>query len=151
MGTNFYYKIPLKKREIENLKKLIVEDPEMPALMEELDDIQRTHVIHIGKRSAGWQFLWDLNDGDYYEDNLNSIKDFFNRNDGYIENEYGNKFTVDEFFNEEINECLYKNDNCCDSYSYHKKHPNEDYYYPLGAYEYISKDGLRFSKLKDFA
>ena len=130
MGTNFYYKIPLKKEEIEDLKKLIEEDPEMPALMEELADIQRTRIIHIGKRSSGLQFLWDLNDRDYYEDNLESIKDFFNSAGGYITNEYNDKFTIDEFFNEEINECLYKDDYHCDSYYYYKKNLDEAYSYP---------------------
>lgn len=149
MGTNFYYKIPLKKREIEDLRNAITEDPALTDFEELCIAYTEGHVIHLGKRSAGWQFLWDLNNGDYYKDNLQSIKDFLNNSGGWVENEYGEKFTVEGFF-EDIGPWLYKSEKYCDAELYHKLHPEEPCYYEPRDIEYQS-DNLRFSKSTDFS
>lgn len=152
MGTNFYYKIPLKKRKIEELQKLITEDPySLEEVIEQYENLKKTHIIHLGKRSFGWQFLWNTQNNDYYANNLKSITEFLNSEGGYIENEYGEKFTTEEFLKDEIGDCLYKDDNHCDAWSYHAKHPKEPIYYDINNTEFISKDGLRFSKQTNFS
>jgi hypothetical protein len=151
MGTNFYYKIPIHKRKVEELKNLITEEPDFTELLNKIEEITKNNSIHLGKRSAGWQFLWDYHDGRFYKDNLNSIKEFINTSEGYIENEYGEKFTSDEFFDDEIKACLYKDKTHCDIKAYQKNHPNESFYYNPNDVEYISIDGLRFSTSENFS
>lgn len=151
MGTNFYYKIPIHKRKVEELKNLITEEPDFTELLNEIEEITKNNSIHLGKRSCGWQFLWDYHKGRFYKDNLNSIKEFIDTSGGYIENEYGEKFTPDEFFNDEIKDCLYKDEKHCDSKSYQEKHPYEHHYYMPSDIEFISSDNLRFSSSEDFA
>lgn len=64
-------------------------------------------VVHLGKRSSGWAFLWDLNNMKYYKPSLNSIISFIKENDAVIEDEYGAEFTLDDFLNDEIGYCLH--------------------------------------------
>jgi len=59
--------------------------------------------------------------------------------DKIIYNEYGEQFTIDEFFNKEIDYCLYKKDNLLNG--------SEGEY----ANQYHYNDGLRFSKYTDFS
>lgn len=149
MGTNFYYKIPLSKREIQDLKDSITEDPSLSTFEDLAVIYTDKKVIHLGKRSYGWQFLWNYNDGDFYKDNLESIIKFLREEGGWIENEYGEKFTIDQFFNE-IQDCLYKDENHCDATSYHLKHPEEPYHEDSSKHEYQSS-GLRFSRHSEFS
>lgn len=152
MGTNFYYKIPLKEEKIRELQGLITEDPySLDNIVDQCQQIKDQHIIHLGKRSFGWQFLWDPQDNEFYANNLKSITEFLNTGGGWIENEYGEKFTTEEFLNDEIKDCLYKDDKHCDAWSYHIKYPNEPLYYDINSSEFTSKDGLRFSKHKDFS
>ena len=58
--------------------------------------------VHLGKRSHGWQFLWDFHDGRYFKANLESIKEFLK--DKIIVDEYGEVFSLDQFLNIEIAE-----------------------------------------------
>ena len=148
MGTNFYYKIPLKKREIEDLKNSITEDPALTELKDLMYTYTEDKEVHLGKRSAGWQFLWDLNEGKYYGGNLESIKHFLETAGGWIENEYGEKFSIGDFLYKEIT--LYKDDEHDDAATYYRKHPEDRAFGNPSANEYISSDGLRISRHTDF-
>lgn len=150
MGTNFYYKIPLKKREIQDLRGSITDDPSLTDLKDLISIYTDHKIIHLGKRSAGWQFLWNYNEGDYYDPNLKSIKEFLISNNGWIENEYGDKFSIEEFFNDEVNSWLYKDKDHWDAISYHQDHPEEPYVTRPEDHEFQS-DGLRFSKHVEFS
>jgi hypothetical protein len=152
MGTNFYYKIPLKKRDKEVLHKMIDELPGCGFynLKEKLSEFEEGSVIHLGKRSCGWQFLWDYHNGRYYGSSLKSIKKYLNDRNGWIENEYGEKFTTEEFFNDEIVDCLYLDEKHCDAHQYYKTHPEEHCHYNINRHEFKSNDGLRFSYDEDF-
>lgn len=143
MGTNFYYKIPLKPREVQHLKNLIDEDVDLEKLQEEINTLAEDKKIHLGKRSHGWQFLWDYHKGKYYQDNLESIKDFLNNKDGYVINEYGDKFTPDEFI-EDIKASLYKDKDHMDLREYQSHSENGPRLYKWWECEY-QKNGLRFS------
>lgn len=152
MGTNFYCKeINKKKRkkfsdDLNDLSNYIshhVDNPEIDLkkkVAEFLDDNEEFEKqIHLGKRSAGWQFLWDYHNGLYFQPNLKSIKKFLSQKNIVIYDEYGKYFTVDQFFNQEIAYSLYKRDNLDDGmrgpYSSH----------------YFIADKLRFSKFEDFS
>ena len=153
MGTNFYCrKIDRKHRKMfskdlsalnEHIS-LNIDNPEVN-LLEEVNrfisdyrDFEKE--IHLGKRSYGWQFLWDYHDGKYFNSNLDSIKEFLSQDDIIIYDEYGNFYEVEQLFNDELANCLYKdathNDGMDGEYS--------EYYFK-------SEDGLRFSKFEDFS
>lgn len=151
MGTNFYYKVPLKKRDKENLHKMIDELPnDLYDIKAKLDELEKSHYIHLGKRSYGWQFLWDYHKGKFYEPTLKSIINYLHKHEGIIENEYGEIFTIEEFFGDEIEDCLLNDDKHCNARQYYQKHPEEPLHYNIDNHEFMS-DGLRFSKDEDFS
>lgn len=116
--------------------------------------------IHLGKSSHGWQFLWQYHPkggydlkgkdyelkGKYYEDNLESIKKFLSQEDIRIIDEYGKKFTFEEFF-KEIGWKLYKTDELYDLTSYYNHlDATGEHYHRFGeSREWTSADGLRFT------
>lgn len=149
MGTNFYLKIPIHERDKKTLHKLI-DCEEFESLVEFVNTLYKNHYIHIGKRSGGWQFLWDYHYGEYFQPNLKSITEFLNT--GSIFDEYNNEFTTDQFFNEEIKNFLYKDEHHCDLKQYVEEHPEDcKYIRSVELEEFISEDGLRFSKHEDFS
>lgn len=150
MGTNFYYKIPLKKREVKELRDMITETPDYDEITYKLDEVKDSHEVHLGKRSYGWQFLWNYHNGKYYKPTLASIKDFLENGGGHIEDEYGEVFTIEQFFGDEIKNFLYKDDNHCDAYSYHEKHLEDPLTYDITMHEFTN-DNLRFSRHDEFS
>ena len=151
MGTNFYCKRPISK---ENRKKIVeqrnhlIKEVENGSNNINLQDIflaYRENIdtllpeqIHLGKRSYGWQFLWDYHDAKYFDANLNSIEIFLE--DKIIYNEYGEVFSLDAFLNDELRDCLYNKDG--------KLKDGIDTNYSS---RYFLSDGLRFSKFEDFS
>lgn len=114
MGTNFYAVLPVKKRTTNRLRELadkldndklhkINVDDELYDIKEDL----KNYEVHLGKRSCGWAFLWDHNNLKYYEPTLTSIKKFIDDNNGKIVDEYGSKFTWEQFINDEIGNSLH--------------------------------------------
>lgn len=128
MGTNFYARIIPTKERKEKLKKLIDED-NFNAIKEEVGAMYTTigeydhegGVVHIGKRSGGWKFLWNPNwyeedNGHYdleakewipnptikkfYDLNRASILEFLKREDVRLFDEYGEEYDPEEFMNE---------------------------------------------------
>lgn len=134
MGTNFYYKIPVKKKDKEILQNYL-DSEKFDELIDYSTTVMEKSNIHLGKRSYGWQFLWDLHDERYYQPTLDSITRFLINGGGNIYDEYGRKYNVDEFF-DAINDCLYKDVNHIIS---------DD---PV--FETIN-DNLRFSNYSDFS
>ena len=83
MGTNFYCrKIDKKHRkmfskDLSALNEYILLNINNPKinLLEEVNKFISDYCdfekeIHLGKRSYGWQFLWDYHDGKYFNSNL---------------------------------------------------------------------------------
>ena len=158
MGTNFYAieKISKNKRtKLIGLAYNMLDDFEnnenITQAWEEYQESITEELpkpIHLGKRSAGWQFLWDypaIYNGMFkthfwemnneYEINLNTIKEFLK--DKIIFDEYENEYTLDSFL-EEIKNVLYKTDDLDDGM-------NGDY-----STQYFIHDGLRFSRFTGF-
>lgn len=170
MGMNFYAKKINNKETKQRLTNIIKDDmPTKHELYElinngSIEDVSqklydlwnnfstaydREHkAIHLGKRSGGWQFLWQFHDGKFYSDNLTSIKEFLNNPDYQIVDECGDVFTTEEFLNDEIGHCLYKTDDLWDLEHYWKVNPpTHDCMYSHLNDEWTSKDGLRFCKI----
>ena len=150
MGTNFFCVEKISRRQRSKIKSLL---REYIGLVDKVDiacDFHELHSkynemisdiipekVHLGKRSHGWQFLWDYHDGRYFKANLGSIKKFLK--DKIIFDENNEVFSLDQFLNEEIADYLYNTDgklyDCVEL---------------LPSYYFIS-DGLRFSKSEDFS
>ena len=125
MGTNFYARIIPKEDEKNELINKIVNNQ-----YDEIDDLaselygrrneytRRGNVIHLGKRSSGWKFLWNPNTIKYYDGYIDQetkeyvpvykydqvypltkqgITDFCNREDVIITDEYGEQYTPEDF------------------------------------------------------
>lgn len=118
MGTNFYLRKKLSAKEKE-LAKQYIEDNKYDELNQLIPED-----IHIGKRSAGWKFLWDAHYFKHYEPSKPALMEWLKS--GQIIDEYGQEFTFDQFINEELNGFL---DKGYDIESYYEKNPKEKYYW----------------------
>jgi TPP-dependent indolepyruvate ferredoxin oxidoreductase alpha subunit len=125
MGTNYYARIIPKEEDKQKLKDAIDNDRDdlVEDLVSELyssrnEYTRKGNKIHLGKRSAGWKFLWNPNvirycDGyidqetkefipvwkydQVYPLTKQGITDFCNREDVIITDEYGETFSAEEF------------------------------------------------------
>lgn len=147
MGTNFYAIIPVKQRTVDKLNKLsskLVNGIDIDSYKEELKDIQKEiseYEVHLGKRSCGWAFCWDANNLKYYKPSLASIKEFIEKNNAVIQDEYGEEFSWKQFIEDEIGNCLHVGEKTIktkygeqtiffDSHkTYCRKHPEEEKYF----------------------
>lgn len=203
MGTNFYARVIPTHEKKEELKKLIDENDfngvtklsnEMYGSFETYSMDTPVHgVVHLGKRSGGWKFLWDPNifiirhghsekdetiggyrwvvdpDTAYYVYPLTKkgIKDFIDREDVEVYDEYGEKQDKDEFFKEALEWVTWRGEEALDGKTYHEKYPNEREY-PINneytkmleneGFEFTNEfhhdfysDGLRFASYRDFS
>lgn len=157
MGTNFYAKHIPTEAEYEEMQKALTNRQ-----LDKLEELikQSKSEYHIGKRSCGWQFLFAPhiklrsgfgNSGEVvspWENTLESLKEYLSRPDVEIYDEYGDKFTPDEFW-KEIEESLYNDANHINCEQYYQKHPNtmSDI---LQSVEFTTEEGLRFSTDEDF-
>lgn len=150
MGTNFFCAEKISRRQRSKIKSLLMEYIEVVDKVNTACDFHELYSkynemildiiperVHLGKRSHGWQFLWDYHDGRYFKANLESIKEYLK--DKIIVDEYGEVFSLDQFLDDEIGYCLYNADGKL-----------EDGMREYSRYTFISDDGLRFSKSEDF-
>ena len=157
MGTNFYCRrinkekrdeLKLKFNELyeELLKSIDDIDLDFKTILNNFiwDNKDLEQEIHLGKRSAGWQFLWDYHDGIYFKPTLASIKEFLSDKDLIIYDEYGKQYSVDEFFTE-IGPWLYNDEHHIDG-----SEPGKHNIYDWNTH-FFASDGLRFSKFEDFS
>lgn len=149
MGTNYY----IKKYMTPEQKQKIINKINNDEYEEAKWDLEEIEDIHIGKRSTGWKFLWDANDFKYFEPTKESLIEWLKS--GQIIDEYGRKFTFDEFWNE----CLKGFREGYDSTTYRRDYPNKSYWgssckefhgIPVQNGEFYI-DNLRFSINTDFA
>lgn len=146
MGTNFYARVIPSELSIKDTLKSIKKylKGELPFLNE--DNLNIPKRIHLGKRSAGWQFLWQENQ-EYYQNNLKSIKEFLSKDNVIIYDEYGEVFTVDKLFEEELNGVLYNDALHINGKQYQQKSSNDLFF---TSEEFTTEDGLRF-KVGEFS
>lgn len=150
MGTNFYTKIPCKKRELKEKINTLIDNDNLQEAKEVLDNAIEETELHIGKRSYGWKFLFNAHNCKYWDLTKQGIIDYIKKNNGKIVDEYGEEFTLDQFWNEEID-----TENGYDAESYEREHPSRYCRYetatePLKKYnpnQYgeFYNDGLRFT------
>lgn len=172
MGTNYYRVKPYSKEEREELHKKLDEVIDGKScnydLNELLESVQKKHSVHICKSSFGWQICFDHNWGEHYQPNRKSLEEFLSEPNTWIENEYGEKISYDDFWefvkthNENLN-------NSWTSESYWKHEMgNGKYFKPCYCADDMEKckmmfgvdsngetdfevDGLRFAVYSDFS
>lgn len=153
MSTNFYLCHVPTVMEHTEMQELLAKK-QYEALKNKIEKF--TIEYHIGKRSGGWQFLFeagigeDLESGGYmhcgytknpWHNNLKSLKEWLSKSEYIIKDEYGTIFTSEQFWNEEVGESLYNDPDKyinCDQYYKDKPRYFDDR-------EFTSSDGLRFS------
>ena len=138
MGTNVYARRKLSAEIKEAVKNAIDADQYSYAayLVDENSD-----EIHIGKRSCGWQFLFEENK-ECYENNRESINEFISRDDIILYNEYDDQLTPEIFWKDYV-DCMN------DGYTYKSYYQNHGDYSDYSSHEFIN-DNLRFSTDKDW-
>lgn len=94
MGTNYYARILPNKKKKEYLKKLI-DDDKFDKIQETVQEMygdsgeyENGAVIHLGKRSGGWKFLFNPNYERYYPLTKKGLLEFLQRDDVIIYSEY---------------------------------------------------------------
>lgn len=162
MGTNFYARIRPPKEKVEELKRAIDKDHflNIRNMVEELygekNEYKDGLVIHLGKRSSGWKFLWNPNvrkvfsgceedsRGNYtpkykydyvYPLTKKGISDFLHREDVFVYSEYydpesDNNDAEDTPTADEFLEMAFNwgKDDGWDAKKYHEDRPEENIY-----------------------
>ena len=183
MGTNYYARILPSKKRKDEIKKAI-DDNDFNKVNQLIDKTYgipiydfiegnfSAGVVHLGKRSAGWKFLWNPNwykmakghteekvndngsktirwvdDGydvfKFYDLTKESIKAFIDREDVEIYNEYDEKQDKKEFYEMAMNWGYDKDDEGWDGDAYEEWEHNQNPNYTPMNYE---TDYTRFIK-----
>lgn len=164
MGTNYYAVYIPTEEDIKELNKLRVKN-----LFDKVhQNIELwSNEIHLGKRSGGWQFLFDHNNVEYYKPTRSSLEDFLRSGNYLVKNEYGEYFEIDEFF-KIVDDWNTDPHNHWTYESYYEEHPSEYVGYFKTPYNIqqmlynkagivikpedmdFDSDGLRWSSTTDF-
>jgi len=111
MGTNFYRVITLAEAEAKKEKMIDrINDLELTpgniqnefrisgtSIFEEVNpwtEFNKEMIVHLGKRSGGWRFLWNFHDYEHYS-NKRTLHQFIRS--GRIVDEYGDEMKPDDF------------------------------------------------------
>lgn len=117
MGTNYYLRPKVSSETKNKIKELVDLDK-----FEEIKDILSQHEdIHIGKQSGGWKFLWDVHYFNYFEPSKEAIIEWLKT--GIIFDEYGDKYTLEEFFDNIRLEGTFNGRELLDAVAYQKIDP----------------------------
>lgn len=149
MGTNVYF---YKKLEEETKNKIIAEIQKannFDEIRDYISDLEYEHPenkeIHVGKRSAGWKFLFAREILKFCEPTKESICNWLST--GVVQNEYGEIITPEEFWEDYV-ESFQKGINLEE---YYKEYPEEKLFYPASFHEEMI-NGFRFTKIEcDFS
>lgn len=175
MGTNFYSRriIPSENKKAagkyissEDMEDAIESDN---SKFDSIDQyVSKGNQIHLGKRSAGWKFIWNpnvyrVNDSwDFtYPLTKQGIADFLNQEGMVITDEYGRMYKPDEFLEMAFNWCAdgldakeyYTNPNYKAGYYYPDSPKTLEKWRSLGfkpEYQNFYSDGLVFSTSVSF-
>lgn len=162
MGTNFY-RVPKGHEMIKREQKLRMRIDAMDTInagvisrgfnsiqvsdwdsISPWDEFLEGTNVHLGKRSSGWKFIWNWNDGKYYKTKDQLFK--FIRS-GRVVDEYGHQMNVEEFITMALE---WGKEDGWDVETYYKDHPEHRIPISRGVYEeYI--DGLRVSTSTEFS
>lgn len=143
MGTN-YYRIPTHE-EMERKKEQLIKDVQELSLepsfikdsfgvipdgydkMSIWDKFTCDTLIHLGKRSGGWKFLWNFHDDGYYA-NKEELLTFIRT--GRVVDEYGKLQDTEDFIEMALGWCqpdgLWVNEEYCKKQDYFRSHVDKE-------------------------
>lgn len=170
MGTNYYRIKPITEEQRQELHQKLdnVLDNRCAKwdLEEALEAIEKEHQTHICKSSCGWQVCFDHNWGEFYQPNRKSLEEFLSEEGTYIEDEYGERISYDEFW-DMVEKHNSNPKNKWTAGSYRKYEESRGNYFKSYVYDSIKEcerllgiecseedftvDGLRFSVYSDFS
>lgn len=127
MGTNIYARKIPTQQDLQNISEIILGGYLFTA-KQKINQFER---IHVGKRSAGWRFLFNHNDWEYYN-SIQELKDWTRT--VQLETEYGELLTWEDFW-EDVEACQ------------QTQKPHSGTYDPRW---YIVKEGYEFSTSTEF-
>lgn len=162
MGTNFY-RVPKGKEMIKREQKLRMRIDEMDSVnpsniergfstisvgewdaISPWDEFLDGTNVHLGKRSAGWKFLWNWNNEKYYQTKEELFKFI---KSGRVVDEYGRQIDCQEFIEMALE---WGKDDGWDLESYYKENPSHRTVWSDSSREnYI--EGLRVSTSTEFS
>lgn len=96
MGTNFYLKRKLSQEQKKELKDFVDNNNYKDAK----NLLLYTDEIHIGKRSAGWKFLWNVHNFEFFDPDEESVYEWLKSKDSFIVDEYERVYSFEEFIND---------------------------------------------------
>lgn len=169
MSTNYYARIIPSKSKKEHLIDLINNSNDYNTIIDCFSDIYANYsvdlngnkcggIVHLGKKSCGWKFLWNpniyfkrkngLNVPVYlYELNHKSIEEFINRDDVELYDEYNVPVDKNEFFKIAYMETNKDGDPLYDYNTYMKKTKDDSSWFVDHSrlVQYLSKEGYEFT------
>lgn len=154
MGTNYY---AVKKVTEEQKEKVIslIKDSNLNMAKDELNELIKETIIHLGKSSFGWKFVFNHNNKKYYELNKASIAEFLEQDDVHIEDEYGREISVPDFWG-----TVKEKENGLDNEQYYEKKcvntmlfniDGKDFEEYSPSYNQFYADGLLFELSEEFS
>ena len=155
MGTNYYI---VRKVDDESISRLneSLQDGKIYQSEEILDEIKSDMIVHIGKSSYGWEFLFNYNDFKYYQPTRESLSEFIEKNKDNFYNEYNEKVDVNEFWKlvdskvgKMNNERYYQEPE--NRYLYYSEHVKDNILKYNPKFSEFYNDGLRFSTCCEFS
>jgi len=99
MSTNYYLRRKICPSKLKKIKGLVTEKNIYDGTLKEA--LEEFHEIHIGKSSAGWQFLFNHNEEKYYSKSYASINKFLQdaiKEGGHFVDEYGKEVSLTDFW-----------------------------------------------------
>ena len=145
MGTNYYAVKNVDRYNLCNELMKIVYSENPLYVAEKLSDAceREIKVIHIGKSSCGWKFLFNHNNENYYSKTRLGIEMFLL--ECTIYDEYGDEITSEEFW-----KTVDSKKDGMDDKEYNEKHPEYRAFIGGALHDFYS-DGLRFSTDTEFS
>lgn len=104
MGTNFY-RIRKISDSDKKLMHVLIDANKIFGGTEDYDSVENLlkhykERIHLGKRSAGWKFLWNHNWKKYYDLTQDCLREFLAEPGTIIIDEYGKEYSANQFWHE---------------------------------------------------
>lgn len=141
MGTNYYMERKLSYKDKQTAMRLLKED-KVNDLISHLCDVNE--MVHIGKCSIGWKFLFNHNNNEFYASTRESIDEFLHNEEYILKDEYGECMSVDDFW-----KMVDNHQNQLDGDTYDMQ--DDTRMFKVADYEYTTAEGLRFSTSTDFS
>lgn len=151
MGTNYY---AVRKASEEQKGKIIslIKENNFSIAKNELDELIKDTMVHLGKSSFGWKFVFNHNNKKYYDLNKASIVEFLEQDDIHIEDEYRREISVSDFW-----DMVKSKEDGFDNKQYYEKCVSifnidgTDFEEYLPSYNQFYADGLLFELSEEFS